>query len=120
MTRDTDTSIKGIYNTFNTFNNLYSASACVGNDRTNVCCTRTKNSKKNSGYQLCMSLLYFSSSKWVPGGPGDVPHQERHFLHPDGPQLGKFWNKQSCVAFDKLKLTNSRKPSQRDQVCPIF
>ena len=63
---------------------------------------------------------YFSSSKWVPGGPGDVPHQERHFLHPDGPQLGKFWNKQSCVAFDKLKLTNSRKPSQRDQVCSIF
>lgn len=57
-----------------------------------------------------------SSSKWVPGGPGDVPHQERCFLHPDGPQLGKFWNKQSCVAFDKLKLTNNRKPSQRDQV----
>ncbi|KZS16291.1 putative T-box transcription factor TBX22 [Daphnia magna] len=58
----------------------------------------------------------YQSSKWVPGGPGDVPHQERCFLHPDGPQLGKFWNKQSCVAFDKLKLTNNRKPSQRDQI----
>ena len=63
-------------------------------------------------------FMFFSvlSSKWVPGGPGDVPHQERRFLHPEGPQLGKFWNKQSCVAFDKLKLTNSRKSSQRDQV----
>lgn len=56
------------------------------------------------------------SSKWIPGGPADIPHHEQRFLHPDGPQLGKFWNKQNCVAFEKLKLTNSRKPSQRDQV----
>lgn len=59
---------------------------------------------------------FMSSSKWVPGGPGEMHHQERIFVHPDGPQLGKYWNVQSCIAFDKLKLTNNRKPIHKDLV----
>ena len=59
------------------------------------------------------------SSKWVPGGAGDVPHQGRRFIHPDGPQLGSYWNSQSCVAFDKLKLTNNRQDQRWDLVIMI-
>lgn len=65
-----------------------------------------------------LDILHFSS-KWVPGGAGDVPHQGRRFIHPDGPQLGSYWNSQSCVAFDKLKLTNSRQDQRWDLVIMI-
>lgn len=58
----------------------------------------------------------FRSSKWVPGGPGDIPFQEQRYFHPDGIQLGRYWMNQSCVSFDKLKLTNSRAQTQRDLV----
>ncbi|XP_046390484.1 T-box transcription factor TBX20-like [Ischnura elegans] len=40
----------------------------------------------------------------------------RLFVHPDSPAPGQLWMAQGVVSFDKLKLTNNRRPLVRGQV----
>ncbi|XP_077287690.1 T-box transcription factor TBX22-like [Arctopsyche grandis] len=39
-----------------------------------------------------------------------------YILHPASPALGKFWINQGSLSFDKIKLTNTKRPSLRDHV----
>ena len=49
-------------------------------------------------------------------GSGDPPLGHNVYVHPDSPATGQLWMAQGLVAFDKLKLTNNRKPMVRGQV----
>jgi hypothetical protein len=49
-------------------------------------------------------------------GSGDSPLHHNMYIHPDSPATGQLWMAQGLVAFDKLKLTNNRKPLVRGQV----
>lgn len=49
-------------------------------------------------------------------GSGDPPLAHNLYVHPDSPATGQLWMAQGVVAFDKLKLTNNRKPMVRGQV----
>jgi hypothetical protein len=49
-------------------------------------------------------------------GSGDPPLPHNLYVHPDSPAAGQLWMAQGVVAFDKLKLTNNRKPLVRGQV----
>ncbi|GFG32614.1 hypothetical protein Cfor_04726, partial [Coptotermes formosanus] len=49
-------------------------------------------------------------------GYGDTPLPHNLYVHPDSPATGQLWMAQGVVAFDKLKLTNNRKPLVRGQV----
>ncbi|PSN37495.1 hypothetical protein C0J52_23516 [Blattella germanica] len=49
-------------------------------------------------------------------GSGDPPLPHNLYVHPDSPATGQLWMAQGVVAFDKLKLTNNRKPLVRGQV----
>ncbi|XP_071446203.1 T-box transcription factor TBX18-like [Hetaerina americana] len=58
----------------------------------------------------------YHSSQWMVAGPGDPPSSARLFVHPDSPAPGQLWMAQGVVSFDKLKLTNNRRPLVRGQV----
>jgi hypothetical protein len=49
-------------------------------------------------------------------GSGDPPLPHNLYVHPDSPATGQLWMAQGVIAFDKLKLTNNRKPLVRGQV----
>ena len=63
--------------------------------------------------QLCNFVF---SSQWMVAGSGDPPLGHNLYVHPDSPATGQLWMAQGVVAFDKLKLTNNRKPLVRGQV----
>ena len=57
----------------------------------------------------------YHSSQWMIAGAGDPPPPSASggatvntFLHGDSPSSGEFWQSQSLISFDKLKLTNNR------------
>ncbi|XP_068085213.1 T-box transcription factor TBX15 [Anabrus simplex] len=58
----------------------------------------------------------YHSSQWMVAGSGDPPLPHNVYVHPDSPATGQLWMAQGVVAFDKLKLTNNRKPLVRGQV----
>ncbi|KAJ9591739.1 hypothetical protein L9F63_001675, partial [Diploptera punctata] len=58
----------------------------------------------------------YHSSQWMVAGSGDPPLPHNLYVHPDSPATGQLWMAQGVVAFDKLKLTNNRKPLVRGQV----
>ncbi|KAJ4429496.1 hypothetical protein ANN_21665 [Periplaneta americana] len=60
--------------------------------------------------------VYYYSSQWMVAGSGDPPLPHNLYVHPDSPATGQLWMAQGVVAFDKLKLTNNRKPLVRGQV----
>ncbi|XP_049839317.1 T-box transcription factor TBX15-like [Schistocerca gregaria] len=58
----------------------------------------------------------YHSSQWMVAGSGDPPLAHSVYVHPDSPATGQLWMAQGVVAFDKLKLTNNRRPLVRGQV----
>lgn len=58
----------------------------------------------------------YHSSQWMVAGSGDPPLSPSVYVHPDSPATGQLWMAQGVVAFDKLKLTNNRRPLVRGQV----
>jgi hypothetical protein len=63
---------------------------------------------------------FYCSSQWMVAGSGDSPLNHNLYVHPDSPATGQLWMAQGVVAFDKLKLTNNRKPLVRGQVSSVF
>jgi hypothetical protein len=61
-------------------------------------------------------MKMFSSSQWTVAGAGDPPLPRSMYVHPDSPATGQLWMAQGVVTFDKLKLTNNRRPIVRGQV----
>ncbi|XP_047098718.1 T-box transcription factor TBX18-like [Schistocerca piceifrons] len=57
----------------------------------------------------------YHSSQWMVAGSGDPPLAHNVYVHPDSPATGQLWMAQGVVAFDKLKLTNNRRPLVRGQ-----
>eukprot|EP00794_Sanderia_malayensis_P014070 gene14070-15537_t len=69
----------------------------------------------NTRYMLMMDFIpiddkryryAFHSSKWLVAGKADPSVPGRVYMHPDSPNTGAHWMKQT-VSFDKLKLTNN-------------
>nr|CAD7445403.1 unnamed protein product [Timema bartmani] len=58
----------------------------------------------------------YHSSQWMVAGSGDPSNSTNLYVHPDSPATGQLWMAQGVVAFDKLKLTNNKKPLVRGQV----
>lgn len=51
-------------------------------------------------------------------GAGDPPPSSVNiFLHGDSPSSGEYWESQSLISFDKLKLTNNRSSIMHGQIC---
>jgi hypothetical protein len=50
--------------------------------------------------------FYLRSSSWIVAGKADPHCPGRFHVHPDSPQTGAGWMK-NTVSFDKLKLTNN-------------
>ncbi|UJR10609.1 hypothetical protein I4U23_014806 [Adineta vaga] len=48
----------------------------------------------------------YQESTWVVSGKAEPHAYGRYFIHPDGPQTGEQWMKQS-VLFNKVKITNN-------------
>ena len=63
-----------------------------------------------------LSLRYVNG-EWVPGGKPEPPAPGCVYVHPDSPNFGAHWMKQS-VSFSKVKLTN--KLNGGGQVLDIF
>ena len=60
----------------------------------------------------------YHSSQWMIAGAGDPPpNSVNTFLHGDSPSSGEFWESQSMISFDKLKLTNNRSSIMQGQTC---
>jgi len=75
----------------------------------------------------------YHSSQWMIAGAGDPPPATQAaqagtgssggtasvntFLHGDSPSSGEFWQSQSLISFDKLKLTNNRASIMQGQTC---
>ena len=66
----------------------------------------------------------YHSSQWMIAGAGDPPPPSASggatvntFLHGDSPSSGEFWQSQSLISFDKLKLTNNRASIMQGQTC---
>ena len=47
----------------------------------------------------------YVNGEWVPGGKPDSPPPSTAYIHPDSPNFGAHWMKQS-VGFSKVKLSN--------------
>ncbi|KAF4519800.1 hypothetical protein B566_EDAN006814 [Ephemera danica] len=58
----------------------------------------------------------YHSSQWTVAGAGDPPLPRSLYVHPDSPASGQLWMAQGVISFDKLKLTNNRRPIVRGQV----
>ncbi len=56
----------------------------------------------------------YVNGEWVPGGKPDSPPPSTAYIHPDSPNFGAHWMKQS-VGFSKVKLSN--KLNGTGQVC---
>lgn len=57
----------------------------------------------------------YMNGDWVPGGKAEPPQPHCVYLHPESPNFGAHWMKES-VSFSKVKLTNKPSPSN-GQVC---
>ena len=47
----------------------------------------------------------YVNGEWVPGGKPDASPPSTAYIHPDSPNFGAHWMKQS-VGFSKVKLSN--------------
>uniref|UniRef100_T1JHN9 T-box domain-containing protein n=1 Tax=Strigamia maritima TaxID=126957 RepID=T1JHN9_STRMM len=58
----------------------------------------------------------YHSSQWMVAGSGDPPPSHNIYVHQESPAPGRSWMGQGAVTFDRLKLTNNRRPLIRGQV----
>lgn len=47
----------------------------------------------------------YVNGEWVPGGKAEVPPSNPIYIHPESPNFGAHWTKES-ISFAKVKLTN--------------
>ncbi|XP_059473469.1 T-box transcription factor TBX18-like isoform X2 [Neocloeon triangulifer] len=86
---------------------------------------RVQNLDPETSYIIFMDILpvddkryryVYHSSQWTVAGAGDPPLPRSTYIHPDSPASGQLWMAQGVISFDKLKLTNNRRPVVRGQV----
>ena len=58
----------------------------------------------------------YVNGEWVPGGKPDSPPPSTAYIHPDSPNFGAHWMKQS-VGFSKVKLSNKLNGSGQVCIC---
>ena len=76
------------------------------------------NSRQANSVKPKNTSVIFSSSQWMIAGAGDPPSTSVNlFLHGDSPSSGEYWESQSLISFEKLKLTNNRSSIMQGQVC---
>lgn len=58
----------------------------------------------------------YHSSQWMAAGPCDIYPTNNIYIHPDSPATGQLWTSQGHISFDKIKLTNNKRPIVRGQI----
>lgn len=75
-------------------------------------------------YRYCTMLLShfrwkYVNGDWVPGGKAELPPQYPVYVHPESPNFGAHWMKES-VSFAKVKLNNKQTSNgQVKYICRI-